>query len=636
MVHKMSRLGIFVFYDPQGIVDGYVRYLLSALRPNLDRLVVISNTELDASNRILLEQCCDALCVRENHGLDAAAFKEALTSFCGWEAVRQYDEVVLCNDTFFGPIHSFDTMFEEMAQKDVDFWGMAAGYPSLNGERRVKYGYVPDHIQTFFAVFRKSILCSPAFFDYWTNYDDSMDEYLAVVTEHELVMTKHFQDLGFRWDIYADTKCYRSEVKSENFNLYLNHAYRMMKDMRFPAFKKKVLCLNIPEYLYMNDLEEPAMAMEHIRNCTDYDIDLIWENVIRVYDPSDLYNSLHLNYVLPSYPVQVDALPHCALVSHITNPDFARQFCIHAEQLADWIAVYLLPEGEAVEKIVNEHLAKDSKVVVLKPTGQDTEMGGFLLGCKELAQQYTFLGFIHDLQNPDHHPATVCESTVFGYLQNIANDKDYIAQILERFESDPRLGILGAPFPIHHHGFGVYGNQWGDFYGAAQKLSSELDLHCTMTEEKPPIMLTGAFWSRTAALKPLWEKDWKLSHFRRDPLSKISQSNEALKRILPFVSQSEGYYSGIVMHTNYASMRITSQQYMLDAIIPPIRQRHGCYSEHFLGFHKQLQAASAENSGGYTQVSLRGMVRVWLEKHLPKQLVNKVMGVYRFFKRSIQ
>ena len=75
--HNLTRLAIFVFYDPQGTIDRYVTYLLEALRPNVTRLVVVSNTELDNSNRERLERCCDDLFVRENRGLDAAASSRA-------------------------------------------------------------------------------------------------------------------------------------------------------------------------------------------------------------------------------------------------------------------------------------------------------------------------------------------------------------------------------------------------------------------------------------------------------------------------------------------------------------------------------------------------------------------------------
>ena len=116
MPNIQSRLGIFVFFDPQGIVDRYVVHLLRALRPNFTRLVVVSNIALTEAAETLLREYCDTVFTRENKGLDAAAFKQGLISFCGWDEVQRYDEVVLINDTFFGPVHSFGDMFAEMAK----------------------------------------------------------------------------------------------------------------------------------------------------------------------------------------------------------------------------------------------------------------------------------------------------------------------------------------------------------------------------------------------------------------------------------------------------------------------------------------------------------------------------------------
>ena len=140
MDKKLSRLGIFVFFDPQGIVDEYVIRLLQSFRDRISRMVVVSNTVLNDTEREKLERNSDALYIRENSGLDAAAFKAGMVTFCGWEEVEKYDEAVLINDTFFGPVHSFSDMFDEMAEKDIDFWGMSAGYPSDDGWNKVKYG----------------------------------------------------------------------------------------------------------------------------------------------------------------------------------------------------------------------------------------------------------------------------------------------------------------------------------------------------------------------------------------------------------------------------------------------------------------------------------------------------------------
>lgn len=622
----VTRLGIFVFFDPQGIVDDYVIHLLRSFRARITRMVVVSNTALEDSEKEKLERNADAVFIRENCGLDAAAFKAGMVTFCGWEEVEKYDEVVLINDTFFGPVHSFSEMFDEMAERDVDFWGMSASYPSEDGWNKVKYGYIPSHIQTFFSAYRKKMVHSEEFQDYWNAYDNTMNDFVSVVTQHETTMTKHFQDLGFRWEVYADTEKYKSKYRSENFNLYHHHAHSMMRYMKFPVLKKKVLGVSMPDFLYMNDLEEPADAMNYIHNESEYDTGLIWDNVLRLYNVTDLYNTLHLNCIFPSVPVEVQNMQRAALIYHMANPFFAELFCKHANKLSESLDTYIIPGDVEVAECVRKYLPGNTNVKVMDAAEQRMEMGNFVLRCKDLAERYSYLGFVHDVANPDHYPTTVPESTVYGYLQNVASDEAYIKQIVNYFDHNPRLGVLGAPFPIHHHGFKNYGNEWGQWFADVCALAKAMNLHCRLAQEKNPFMITGAFWCRTDALKALWKEEWRKEQFYLNPATKASQMNEVLKRILPYVAQHEGYYSGIVMHQNYASMRITSQQYMLDQIVNLSRQQLGCTGESFAGYLDEL---------GISKLGFTKIVRICLERTTPRWFSQTVHKVYRFIKRKL-
>ena len=44
-----KRLGLFIFYDRDGIVDDYVEYLLHDICPNFDHLTILSNSFLEPS-----------------------------------------------------------------------------------------------------------------------------------------------------------------------------------------------------------------------------------------------------------------------------------------------------------------------------------------------------------------------------------------------------------------------------------------------------------------------------------------------------------------------------------------------------------------------------------------------------------
>lgn len=80
---QWKRCGIYCIYAKYGHVARYVDYFLSKLVKSLDQLVIVANGELDADSRKRLERFADRIIVRENKGLDIAAYRQALLSI-GW------------------------------------------------------------------------------------------------------------------------------------------------------------------------------------------------------------------------------------------------------------------------------------------------------------------------------------------------------------------------------------------------------------------------------------------------------------------------------------------------------------------------------------------------------------------------
>lgn len=634
MDNIVSRLGILVFFDPDGVVDDYVCYLLKDLRPNLEKLVVVSNGYVDREGRSKLERCCDELFIRDNRGLDAAAFKEAMIHFCGWNEVDEYDEVVLLNDTFFGPIgDSFEDIFQSMQEKDVDFWGLSCGYPATDGYGTMPGGYLPAHIQTYFTVFRKNMVNSLAFHDYWYRYDTTNNDFVSVVTKHELIMTSHFEKLGFRWAVYAEMERYHSALISENFTAYYSRADQMLRYMRFPFLKKKTFSISMPDYLYMSDLEELSNAMEFIRQETDYDVGLIWQNILRRYNTLDLYHSLHLNYILPTAERKIAAMDQAAVVCFLSNPRALQLALRRLEPIASEVDVHLIVQGEVRAEIDRTDLENRGFYIIESDSYHALPMEAFVQYGRTLAERYAFLGFLHDSQNLRHVPLSIPESETNGYLENVAASVSYISQVLTLFAENKQLGLLAAPFPIHQDHFSNYGGLWGDWYPATEKLTEELELKCRIDSSRNPLAVTGAFWCRTKAVADLWKKPWTGDRFYEDPISKRSKLNEALIRVLPFAAQSSGYYSGIVMSSDYASMRLTTQEYMLDTIVSATRTRLGCYSPFLAEYLNQLNSLSIGKGQETVMVStnqlgVRGALGNYVRKKLPGKLGSAIINIF--------
>ena len=99
------RMVIYVIYEKSGRLSRDLEYMLKELRGVTDYLVIVINGEIDAQE--MLDNLADYLIIRENKGFDAGAYKTALSQTKIKEQVDKSDELVFCNDTFYGVFISF-------------------------------------------------------------------------------------------------------------------------------------------------------------------------------------------------------------------------------------------------------------------------------------------------------------------------------------------------------------------------------------------------------------------------------------------------------------------------------------------------------------------------------------------------
>ena len=121
---KLNRIAIFSFYDSEGIVYDYVEYYLNELKKNVARLVIVINGQILENGKKKLGVFTNEIIVRKNVGYDAGAYKECIINYIGIDNISKYDELVLCNDTCFGPFIGFDQIFKKMQNNLCDFWGI--------------------------------------------------------------------------------------------------------------------------------------------------------------------------------------------------------------------------------------------------------------------------------------------------------------------------------------------------------------------------------------------------------------------------------------------------------------------------------------------------------------------------------
>ena len=94
-----------------------------------------------------------------------------------------------------------------------------------------------------------------------------------------------------------------------------------------------------------------------------------------------------------------------------------------------------------------------------------------------------------------------------------------------------------------------------------------------MDEKHPPMAPFGSsFWFRTAAMKPLFEKQWTYDDFPQEPFQATDGSIlHAIERIYPYAVQEAGYYSAMLMTTDYAAIDIGNLTYYAQGYV------HACF-----------------------------------------------------------
>lgn len=561
--HK-QRLGIYCFYDKYGHAASFIKTFLDDLMDNLDDLVVVVNGQLSDQARQLFSEYTKTIIVRENKGLDVAAYKQAILTL-GWEKLESYDEVICLNDTVMGPVYPFREMFACMDCKDVDFWGITA----YAGET-VDKEQIPTHLQAYWHAYRRSLVSSPAFHEYWETMPLWKD-YAEVTRKHEMTFTKHFADLGFTWASYIDWRKYQGY--SSYPLLYM--PMQIVRDDRCPIFKRRSFFVDYSAY-FDQTAGQPALDLyEYLRDHTDYDVDMIWDAILPSYNIDDIRKAMHLDYVLPSQAInpQTHDRPHSAFIYHVYFMDLLEDTCHYITSLPEETDLYITSTEDKIPQIreyMQQHgISHQATFIPVINRGRDVS-ALLVAACPVvLSGKYDVIGFAHDKkssQNQENgHHGTESQGFAYKLMENTLGSEAYVKNILTLFAENPRLGQVTPPPPYHALYFAhTIPHDWGANYEITKELLEDrLGIHVPLSPTKPTASAMGScYWFRVEALKPLFEYGWKYEDFLPEgQMGEDGTISHAIERANGYICQSRGYYPAWVLSDRYARIEVDSLFY---------------------------------------------------------------------------
>lgn len=555
----MKRAAVYFFYDRDGIVDRYVPYFIRELHKVVDYIVVVVNGKLLSQGRKVLTDVADDLFVRKNEGLDAWAYKDAL-EYIGWDCLAEYDELVLVNATMFGPFFPFEQIFNQMETSECDFWGMMTGYENRSvknwGGIPLKWGYRPDYLVSNFQVFKRTVLHSYEFRDHWNQLKE-IQNYFQSGVYHEFELTQKLVDAGFIWEA-ADKGAFR--------NLYanptVNGAYDMICQYHVPVVRKKAFydpnssldqCTNIPRRL-----------MHFLESETDYDCNLILESLLRTTNQYDLKNWFNWNRILYSHhKIEKKCGLNVAVIFHVYYIGLVEQYIDNLKSFPDGTHIYFTTDTsdkiEKLKQILHPHFM-NYQIEYRQVRNQGGGVSALLIGCRDviLNESFDLICFMEIKNDETIEFESIQRDYLNACFENISGTPEYVSNVIDLFEQQPKLGIAVPPPPKNEANYERIGGSWNCYYKNTVKLLSDLSISLPIDENKPPVVPYGAgFWFRVDALKPLFEHLWVYEDFLPEIIVGNSELLHAIEHGYSLIAQSEGYYPQIIMNTTYAEQEVT-------------------------------------------------------------------------------
>lgn len=570
----MNRVAIFSYDNPGSKTCRDIIYLINKIREVCSKVYVITNGK---SEKIQKELSVDISIVDNIHGFDANRWQYCIKYLWKENIINDIDELVLLNDSVFGPFYEFSEIFSEMSNRELDFWGITYHEEIRIMQKNKKNFCVPKRLQTYFMVFNKNMIQSDAFLEFWNKIPRirNVKEYQK---HFEYIMTKQFEDKGFRYSTYIDT----SDIDSVDGKSFIDHfifePYYLLKNKRSPLLSKHCFLVSKELQLSFHDASELYKAVQFVKEKTDYDENYILDYLIAHFNVEDIKNILNLDYIIDSERLdqELSLEKKVALYVHLYYEDLFDYCLSYLSNLPTYIDLYISTDNDIKVKQLQDKVVKllqnKTHIYVVEKRGR--EWSAFLMNVYKNMDKYDYIGFIHDKKSSQLFYSSLGRNFCDLLWENVIGPQNYFQHIIRIFENNSRLGVLSAPSIYCGTFFHTSIDFWSICYKKTEKILDMLHLEANMSKDKNPIVLGTAFWCRKEALKQLFEYKYEYSMFPEEPMDIDGTFSHGLERVIPYVAQANGYMSGIIMTQDTARINLINKEYTSCQILKRLKKKN--------------------------------------------------------------
>lgn len=341
----------------------------------------------------------------------------------------------------------------------------------------------------------------------------------------------------------------------------------MVRDVHCPFFAQGIFSAVYDDVLQRTLGHQTKVFMKWLKEERGFDLNPLWDDLLRNCHMEDLFWNLHLTFVLPEHGADYSACckylgqHHIGLVMHLYYQDLlsesvglTRNF---PKETNIFITTDTLEKRELILSAFAETPFEHIEVRAIPNRGRD--VSALVVAARDFCKRHEFVCFYHDKKVLQTKPGSIGVGFAYRMSENLFSKKDYVRNIVNTFRTNPRLGLLTPPPPHHGDYFFTLGTAWGPNFENTKRLYDRLGLHVPIAENKMPLAPLGTcFWFRSAALRPLFDGKWDYSDFPPEPNPADGTILHAFERIYPFVCAEAGYYPSYVLNSRYAAIEYTS------------------------------------------------------------------------------
>lgn len=549
------RLLIYVVYDRRGDVEQYVPYALEHLREYCDHILVVNNGPLSEQGTAALEPVSDQILVRENRGYDIWGYKDGL-DFMG-DDIAEYDEVILANDTWFGPVRPFGPVFDRMDSTALHFWGMT-DHVRVEPNPFTLDGYLPYHLQSYWLGARRELVQSEEWRSYWRDLP-SMDTYSDAVVKHEGTFTEWLVDRGFLGEVAFPA------ITDKIENHAVLYAEQLM-DAGCPTLKRRPFFQWPP---FMDHLAVIGRWTLEAAAKYGFPMELIMSDLARNVAPRTLNADAALLSVLPEQDVSYDvAKPlRTVVVCHIFYEEMTAELLDRADTLpGSYDLVVTVPDARkaaAVQAVIDARVTRGSTDVRVVDSNDGRDQSAFLIGCRDLllGEDYDLLVKIHSKKTPQD-ASNAARHFKRQQFSNLLNSPGYTANVVALFQQEAGLGL--AYPPMVHIGYGTMGHAWWANRPAFVEMCARLGVRVPLDEESPLAPFGSMYFARPQALRVLAREPWEYSEFGGAQAYVDGGLAHVLERMPSYAAGELGYHTRTIANADYLANSYTALDYNLD------------------------------------------------------------------------